>query len=808
MIGKYSKIYKDDYTEWYKGNEILRNEVSSDNKRLHFHLMPETGWLNDPNGLHQKDGIYRIYYQYDPFDTKGELKLWGLYTTKDFIHYEDKGPVLYPDTDEDCHGVYSGSAFVKDDTIYYFYTGNVKYFDREDYDYINSGRGSNTLMVKSKDGINMSEKKLLLSNRDYPEDISCHVRDPKVFEYDGKYYMVLGARDVYGKGLVLIYRSSDLENWVYFSRISTKEAFGYMWECPDLFNIDGKWILTCCPQGVEADGINYQNAHQTCFMEIDADFEKGIFNVMSIHQLDRGTDFYAQQSFLDENGRRIMIGWLGIPDAEYGNRETENNWCHALTLPRVLEIKEGKLVQSAAPEIRALRKNVKAYDLNNNSEADVLTYECEIDFEECKVLNMTLRKGLMLKYNGIILTLQSDENGLGRTSRSVVCQKLNHLDIFVDTTAVEIFVNHGQEVFTSRYYGMEGEMSIKGEYKGTMNLYEMNSFEINKENKKGLCAIGEALIDFVADQKGVELKNVRSFTKAAGGAPANVAGSVAKLGFPARFVTKLGQDAFGDYIVDVLNESGINTSYILRDERFETSLAFVSLKEDGNREFAFYRKNSADLMYSSSEIPEDILDNCGMLHFCSVDLVESPMKEAHLRLIDMAHEKGVLVCFDPNLRFSLWDDREKLRETVREFMPLADIVKISDEELSFITGHEDINESLEMLLQGRTKCIIYTLGKDGSVAYTRNCQANVKGFRVDAVDTTGAGDSFIGAIEYQLLRDEVNSIDDLNQKKLEEYLYFANAYAAYTTTKKGALSSLANREQMEEWLKKLEKYND
>lgn len=151
-IQKYQKVTKNDFLRWRREHGDYRRKVSGDPRRLHFHLMPETGWLNDPNGLCQKDGVYHIYYQYTPFEPTGQIKLWNHCTTRDFIHYEDRGPVLFPDQDFDAHGVYSGSAFLKDGTIHYFYTGNVKYFDRPDYDYIRSGRGSNTVHVSSPDG--------------------------------------------------------------------------------------------------------------------------------------------------------------------------------------------------------------------------------------------------------------------------------------------------------------------------------------------------------------------------------------------------------------------------------------------------------------------------------------------------------------------------------------------------------------------------------------------------------------------------------------------------------------------------------
>ena len=319
--------------------------------------------------------------------------------------------------------------------------------------------------------------------------------------------------------------------------------------------------------------------------------------------------------------------------------------------------------------------------------------------------------------------------------------------------------------------------------------------------KNKLCGIGEALIDFIPDVKGERLKDVPSFTRVAGGAPANVIGAVTKLGIPSKMLTKLGDDPFGDYIIDVLNDAGIDTSNIERDQEGETALAFVSLAADGNRDFKFYRKNSADLRYSVDDIPEDILDDCGMIHFCSVDLVESPMKEAHKKLIDMAIEQGVKVSFDPNLRFSLWDDLDALKKTVNDFIPYPDIIKISGEELEFITGKTDIKDAVPDLLSGRAKYVIYTKGADGAEIYTKDGVVEAPGYSIDVRDTTGAGDSFIGAFLFCILRDEIDDLDSVSKDKLYEYLDFANAYAANTSTKEGALAAMATMDEIQEWIK-------
>lgn len=317
--------------------------------------------------------------------------------------------------------------------------------------------------------------------------------------------------------------------------------------------------------------------------------------------------------------------------------------------------------------------------------------------------------------------------------------------------------------------------------------------------KQKLCVIGEALIDFIPQRKGCSLQEVEGFTRVAGGAPANVAGAVAKMGVSAMVLTQLGKDAFGDHIIASLKESGIDTSHILQSDQYDTSLSFVSLREDGNRDFKFYRRTAADLQYGPENITADLLDDCGMVHFCSVSLVESPMKQAHRALLELAKQKGVLVSFDPNLRFSLWDDKDALYRTVHEFLPYADILKLSDEELEFITGEKDIKNALPSLFAYGCKCIVYTQGKDGATLYRRNDSISAKGHQVHVVDTTGAGDSFIGAFLYCLLKENISDLENVSLELLKHHLEFANLYAAHTTTMAGALAAMADPVQLREF---------
>ena len=282
---------KEIYLEEYPKHKNMRENVKRDKNRLHFHMMPPTGWMNDPNGLCQFHGINHIYFQYTPFLAGWGTKLWGHYTTKDWIHYEEEEPFLFPDTKWDRDGVYSGSAIVKEDGIHFFYTGNVKLYDKE-YDYIMNGREQNTMHLFSPDGKNIIYKEMVMTNDDYPSNMSKHVRDPKVYEKDGTYYMIQGGRDEKDRGCALLFQSADLKNWKWYDTIYPEKTFGYMWECPDLFEIDGQQIMTCCPQGVEQKGYDYQNVYQCGYFPVNFDLVNKKYEFGTFVEFDKGFEKY------------------------------------------------------------------------------------------------------------------------------------------------------------------------------------------------------------------------------------------------------------------------------------------------------------------------------------------------------------------------------------------------------------------------------------------------------------------------------------------------------------------------------------
>ena len=315
---------------------------------------------------------------------------------------------------------------------------------------------------------------------------------------------------------------------------------------------------------------------------------------------------------------------------------------------------------------------------------------------------------------------------------------------------------------------------------------------------KKVIAIGEALIDFIPHEKGRALNDVENFLRVPGGAPLNVAAAVAKLGGKSQMLTKLGQDGFGDAILNEVKPLGVDVSRISRTNEANTALAFVSLREDGERDFSFYRNPSADMLLSAEEICVEDFNEKDILHFCSVSLIDAPIKEAHRRAIEIAKEKGCLISFDPNVRLPLWKNPEDCRKAILEFLPLSNIVKISDEELEFITGIKDEKEALNFLLTGDVKVIIYTKGTNGAEFITKERVIFSPSFKVSAQDTTGAGDSFIGSLLYQVAEGEysLEELVTLSDEKVQEILTFSNATAALTVCKKGAIGALPLKEEV------------
>lgn len=306
-------------------------------------------------------------------------------------------------------------------------------------------------------------------------------------------------------------------------------------------------------------------------------------------------------------------------------------------------------------------------------------------------------------------------------------------------------------------------------------------------------AMGELLIDFTAD--GLSQQGNRLFEACPGGAPCNVLAMLNKLGKKTAFLGKVGKDQFGIQLKKTLKELGIDTSHLLTDETVNTTLAFVHTLADGDRDFTFYRNPGADMMLTEEEIDPELIANARIFHFGTLSMTHEGVRQATKKAIDIARENGLLISFDPNLRPPLWSFLELAREQMEYGFQFCDILKISDNEIQFVTGKEDYDEGIRCLQEKyRIPLILLTLGKDGSRAYYNDICVEHGGYRVKAIETTGAGDTFCGsALSYILEHDFYN----MTKEQLRQMLAFSNAAAALITTRKGALCAMPEKEEID-----------
>lgn len=312
-------------------------------------------------------------------------------------------------------------------------------------------------------------------------------------------------------------------------------------------------------------------------------------------------------------------------------------------------------------------------------------------------------------------------------------------------------------------------------------------------------ALGELLIDFVPPVSGVTLIEAPAFKKAPGGAPANVAAGLARLGVRAGFMGKVGDDPFGHFLAQTLADAGVDISALRFSTEARTALAFVSLHADGEREFMFYRHPSADMLYRPDEVDDDYVRHARLLHYGSISLIGEPARSATLRAVEVAREAGLLVSYDPNLRLSLWPGTQAARQGILTGWPLAQVIKISEEELAFLAGTEDPKAAIHKLWHPELRLLVVTLGKAGCRYFTPEFSGYVPGFVVKAVDTTGAGDGFVAGLLKGLLERPAAFGDEAALRDLCRY---ANAVGAITTTRRGAIPALPTAGQTEAFLRR------
>ena len=312
--------------------------------------------------------------------------------------------------------------------------------------------------------------------------------------------------------------------------------------------------------------------------------------------------------------------------------------------------------------------------------------------------------------------------------------------------------------------------------------------------KYDVTALGELLIDFT--ENGISPQGNPLLEANPGGAPCNVLAMLGKLGRKTAFLGKVGEDQFGKLLKETIEEVGVDTTGLRMDQEIPTTLAFVHTFPDGDREFSFYRKPGADMMLGENEVDYDLIRQSKVFHFGTLSMTDEPVKSATKKALEVAKEAGCLITFDPNLRPPLWDSLDDAKAQMEYGFERCDVLKISDNEIQFVSGMEDYDDGIHYLQEKyQIPLIFLTMGKEGSRAYYKDLRVEQPGFKVKAIETTGAGDTFCGCAINGVL---TYGLDGLDEEKLKEILTYANAGAALITMKKGAIRSMPEPENIKE----------
>lgn len=315
--------------------------------------------------------------------------------------------------------------------------------------------------------------------------------------------------------------------------------------------------------------------------------------------------------------------------------------------------------------------------------------------------------------------------------------------------------------------------------------------------KYDVTALGELLIDFTENGKSTQGNPL--FEANPGGAPCNVLAMLSKLGHKTAFIGKVGDDFFGEQLRAAIEEVGIDASGLCVDKAVHTTLAMVHTYPDGDRDFSFYRNPGADMMLNETEIPEQLIKDSKIFHFGTLSMTHQGVRAATKKAIAIAEESECIISFDPNLREPLWESMDDAKEQVLYGLEYCNILKISDNEIQWLTGKEDYNEGVEWILERYDiPLILVSMGKEGSRAYYNGMIVEKSAFvQKNTVETTGAGDTFCACVLHYIC---MNGLDGLTQEKLTDMLTFANAAASIITTRKGALRVMPNEDEIRQML--------
>ena len=454
----------------------LRALVAASPWRQGYHIQPPTGLLNDPNGFCFWWGQYHLFYQWFPLGPVHGLKYWRHTVSADLVTWQDAGIGIAPDSVYDSHGAYSGSAWPLEDELLLVYTGNHRSADWQRTPY---------QLAAHWDGQRLHKDAPFLSGP--PAGYTEHVRDPKIWEEGGEFFIILGAQREDETGTALMLRSPDAQHWTLDGELHTRlNDFGYMWECPDYFALDGMDVVLLCPQGLPSEGEARRNIYQSGYLLGQLDKTNWHFEHGEFAELDGGFDFYAPQTTLGEHGERILVGWMGLPDMTYPT--DTHGWAHCLTLPRVLSVEGGRLRQRPVPALERLRGAEvglgsdagERFELRLRPDAGSFTLDLRASEDGAHFTRLSF-DGEWLSFDrsqsGELPELDKSglDAGKGGQVRRIPVGEVRELRVFSDTSSLEIFVNDGEAVLSGRIFPPPHSTGLRWSGGGTAQLWPLNT---------------------------------------------------------------------------------------------------------------------------------------------------------------------------------------------------------------------------------------------------------------------------------------------------------------------------------------------
>lgn len=464
MVNLPTEIRYKAYDKWTK-EEIKQIKENMDKSpwKASYHLEPKMGLLNDPNGFSYFNGKFHLFYQNFPFAASHGLKQWVHTTSTDLVHFEETGVTIQPDTPLDSHGAYSGSAYQVDDKLFIFYTGNVR-----DDNWVRTPLQIGAFM--DKDGKIEKIKNVLIEPA---SDATEHFRDPQIFKHEGQFYAIVGAQNHNKQGFIKLYRAvnNDVLQWEEVGNLDfAGTGSEYMIECPNLVFVDGKPVLLYSPQGLDKEELHYDNIYPNTYkicQALDTNTAK-LLEPSPIYNLDYGFEAYATQAFNMPDGKAYAISWIGLPDVDYPTDKYD--YQGAMSLVKELSIKDGKLYQQPVAAMTKLRQSQEP--LTNKTSTDNC-YELEFEVAAQSQADLLLfadqaGRGLQIKIDTVTGQFSIDRSQVGEqyaldfgTERHCpIPAQMTKVRIFVDKSIIEIFINDGEQVLTSRVFPNQDQTGI------------------------------------------------------------------------------------------------------------------------------------------------------------------------------------------------------------------------------------------------------------------------------------------------------------------------------------------------------------